>query len=179
MTAEAKDALRIAASIRSELIELAGPLPEGQSAESDAVVYRSLVANTRPYIQAVANQINGTYERGWYDGCAVMIRRLIETLIIEVFEAKGIAAKIKSGSGDFLYLRDLITKTLDEPSWNLTRNCKDALKRLKYVGDKSAHSRHFIAHKNDIEPLRPHIRFVVQELISIADIKKRRRSETN
>lgn len=140
------------------------------------MVYRSLVTNTRPYLQAVANQINGTYERGWYDSCAVMIRRLIETLIIETFEAEGIAAKIKNGAGDFFYLRDLITKCLDEPAWNLTRNCKDSLRRLKDVGDKSAHSRRFIAHKNDIDPLRPDIRLVVQELITIADLMKPKRA---
>jgi hypothetical protein len=176
LTEQGKDALRIAAAIRADLIELAGPLPEGQAAESDAVVYRSLVADTRSYIQAVANQINGTYERGWYDACAVMIRRLIETLIIEMFEAKGIAAKIKNSAGDFFFLRDLIAKCLDEPAWNLSRNCKEALKRLKDVGDKSAHSRRFIAHKNDIESLRPDMRLVVQELISIADIKQGKRA---
>lgn len=176
MSEDAKDALNIAASIKADLNELAGPLPEGQAADSDAVVYRSLVANTRPYIEAVANQINGTYERGWYDGCAVMIRRLIETLIIETFEAKGIANKIKNGSGDFLFLRDLIGKTLEEPTWNLSRNCKDALRRLKDVGDKSAHNRRFIAHKNDIEPLRSDIRLVVQELVAIAEIKRDRRA---
>jgi hypothetical protein len=167
-----RDILRIARSIRTDLTELAGPLPEGQSAESDAVVYRSLVANTRSYIQAVANQINGTYERGWYDACAVMVRRLIETLIIEAFETKGIADKIKNNSGDFFFLRDLIQICLDEPSWNLSRNCKEALRRLKDVGDKSAHSRRFVAHKNDLEPLRVDIRLVVQELISIAEIKR-------
>lgn len=105
-----------------------------------------------------------------------MIRRLIETLIIETFEAKGLADKIKNGAGDFLYLRDLIAKTLDEPAWNLTRNCKDALRRLKDVGDKSAHSRRFIAHKNDIEQIRADVRLVVQELIAIAEIKKDRRA---
>ena len=86
------------------------------------------------------------------------------------------AAKIKNSAGDFFFLRDLIAKCLDEPAWNLSRNCKDALKRLKDVGDKSAHSRRFITHKNDIEPLRPDIRVVVQELISIAEIKRGKRS---
>jgi hypothetical protein len=171
-----RHALLIAAAIQGDLVELSGPLPEGQAADSDLVVYRSLVAETRSYIQAVANQINGTYERGWYDACAVMVRRLIETLIIEMFEAMSISGKIKNNSGDFLFLRDLINKCLDEKSWNLSRNCKDSLRRLKDIGDKSAHSRRFIAHKNDIEPLRPDIRVVVQELISIADIKQKRRS---
>jgi hypothetical protein len=176
LTELSRHALLIAAAISNDLIELSGPLPEGQTADSDAVVYRSLVADTRSYIQAVANQINGTYERGWYDACAVMVRRLIETLIIETFEAKGMVAKIKNSAGDFFFLGDLIAKCLNEPAWNLSRNCKEALKRLKDVGDKSAHSRRFVAHKNDIEPLRPDIRVVVQELISIADIKQKKRS---
>jgi hypothetical protein len=169
------DALKAAAAIRSELSELAGPLPEGQLADSDTVIYRSLVKGTRGYIEAIANQINGTYERGWFDACAVLIRRLLETLIIEAFEAKNIAPKIKNGSGDFFYLRDLISACLTEEAWNLSRNCKEALRRLKDVGDKSAHSRRFIAHRNDLEPLRPDIRTVVQELIAIASLQRARR----
>lgn len=166
------DALKAAADIKADLMELAGPLPEGQSANSDAIIYRSFVRGTRGYIEAIANQINGSYERGWFDACAVLIRRLLETLIIEAFEAKNIGDKIKNPSGDFFYLRDLIAACLRESSWNLSRNSKEALKRLKDVGDKSAHSRRFIAHKNDLEPLRQDIRTVVQELISIADLKK-------
>jgi hypothetical protein len=62
----------------------------------------------------VANHINGAYENGWYDACAVMLRRLVETLIIETFEHHNIAHKIQNASGDFLFLRDLIDKTLAE-----------------------------------------------------------------
>lgn len=172
---EPQSVLSIAAAIRAEIADLAGPLPEGQPAESDQVVYRSLVRDTRSYIEAVANQINGTYERGWYDACAVMLRRLLETLIIEAFEAKNISQKIKNPNGDFLYLRDLITACLNETAWNLSRNCKQSLGRLKDVGDKSAHSRRFVAHRNDIDPLRPDIRVVVQELVTIANLKIKRR----
>lgn len=172
---EPRAALSIAAAIRAELAELAGPLPEGQAAETDQVVYRSLVRDTRSYLEAIANQINGTYERGWYDACAVLVRRLLETLIIEAFEAKAIAQKIKGPSDDFFFLRDLITACLAEPAWNLSRNCKQALGRLKDVGDKSAHSRRFVAHRNDIEPLRSDIRVVVQELVSVADLQRKRK----
>lgn len=171
---EPQAVLSAAAAIKAEIASLAGPLPEGQPSESDQVVYRSLVRNTRSYIEAVANQINGTYERGWYDACAVMTRRLIETLIIEAFEAKGIAHKIKGPSDDFFYLRDLISACLTETAWNLSRNCKKSLGRLKDVGDRSAHSRRFVAHRNDIEPLRADIRSVVQELVAIADLKTKR-----
>jgi hypothetical protein len=100
-----------------------------------------------------------------------MIRRLLETLIIEAFEDHALAAKIKNPSGDFLYLRDLIDKSLQETSWNLSRNCKQAMPRLKDIGDKSAHNRRFNAHRGDIDPLLSDIRVVVQELIYLAALK--------
>lgn len=112
------------------------------------------------------------YENGWYDACAVMIRRMIETLIIECFEKHKISERIKNGAGDFFYLRDLIDKTLEEKSWNLGRNTKQALRKLKDIGDKSAHSRRFIAQRGDIQPLLPEIRAAVQELLLLSELKK-------
>jgi hypothetical protein len=130
-----------------------------------------VVRNTRGYIERVANQVNGTYENGWYDACTVMIRRLLETLIIEAFEQYGIAANIKSSSGEFFYLRDLIDKCVQEGSWNLSRNCKRAMPKLKDIGDKSAHSRRYNAHRGDIDPLLADVRIVVQELVYLAKLK--------
>ena len=130
-----------------------------------------MVRGTRGYIERVANQVNGTYENGWYDACAVMLRRLLETLIIEVFEHYKVDSKIKNAAGDFLLLKDLIDRCLREPTWNLSRNCKQAMPKLKDVGDKSAHSRRYNAHRGDIEPLVSDIRLVVQELVYLAGLK--------
>ncbi len=148
------------------------PPPEdtGHSTEQP-IIYMSLVNGTRGYIEKLSHQINGTYENGWYDGCAVMIRRLIETLIIECFESKSIAHKIQNVSGDFVYLSDLISATLSESSWNIGRNAKKSLKALKDIGDKSAHSRRFIAQRRDIDKVTADIRNVVQELIYLASLK--------
>ncbi|KAA3531792.1 hypothetical protein DXM29_05480 [Agrobacterium tumefaciens] len=132
----------------------------------------SLVRGTRQYIENIANQANGAYENGWYDASAVMLRRLVETLIIEAFEHHQIDSKIKNSEGDFFFLRDLVTKTLAETKWNLSRNAKQALPKLKDLGDKSAHSRRYIAQRRDIEPLLPEIRTVVQELVFLSGLKK-------
>ena len=135
------------------------------------IIYVSMVRGTRGYIEKVSHQINGCYANAWYDGCAVMLRRLLETLIIECFEQHGIAAKIKNASGDYLYLRDLIDLALSESTWSLGRNVRSALPRLKEIGDKSAHSRRFNAHREDIEKLIKDIRDVVQELLVLANLK--------
>lgn len=166
-----KNFIRAAKAISSEVIEITGPPEEGLRAQNDAVLLISLVRGTRGYIEKISNQINGAYANGWFDACAVMIRRLLETLIIESFEYNNISNSIKNKSGEFLFLGDLISATLNEPSWNLSRNCKTALPRLKDVGDKSAHSRRFIAQKGDIVRLRDDIRVVVQELIYLAGLK--------
>ena len=148
------------------------PPSDGAKPETEMVIAGSLVANTRGYIERVVAQINGTYENGWYDGCAVMIRRLLETLIIEAFEHYKIASKIKSPkTGDFYYLSDLISYTLSESSWNLSRNSKQAMPKLKAIGDLSAHNRRYNAHKSDIDNVIPSLRVVVQELIYLANLK--------
>jgi len=150
---------------------IGGPPTEGVRAGTDGVVLLSLVKDTRGYIEKIANQANGAYQNGWYDACAVMLRRLLETLLIETFEAAGKASSIQNSNGDFFYLRDMIDAALKEPSWNLGRNCKQAMPKLKDVGDKSAHSRRFVAQKGDIEKLLPDVRVVVQELVYLAKLK--------
>ncbi len=161
-----------AKAIHAEIASEFGPPEEGLLATTQSVILTSLVRGTRGYIEKVSNQINGAYENGWYDACAVMLRRLIETLIIETFEQHGIASKIQNSAGDFLYLRDLIDKMLAEKTWNLSRNTKQALPKLKDVGDKSAHSRRYVAQRGDIQPLLTDIRTVVQELVYLSGLKK-------
>jgi hypothetical protein len=168
---DAQSTFAVAKAMQAEMAMEAGPPPEGLRAVSALVIPMTLVRGTRGYIEIIANQVNGAYENGWYDACAVMIRRLVETLIIEAFEHHKIAHNIKNTSGDFFYLRDLVDKTLQEKSWNLTRNCKQALPKLKDIGDKSAHSRRYNAIRDDLAPLLADIRFVVQEFLSLANLK--------
>jgi hypothetical protein len=167
-----RNIIATAKAIHAEVSIQVGPPEEGLLATTQPVVMMSLVRGTRGYIEKVSNQINGAYENGWYDACAVMLRRLIETLIIETFEHHSIANKIQNQAGDFVYLRDLIERTLAENAWNLSRNTKQALPKLKDVGDKSAHSRRYVAQRGDIQPLITDIRTVVQEFIYLSGLKK-------
>jgi hypothetical protein len=147
------------------------PPSEGTRSSSESILPFAMAKGTRGYIEKVTNQINGCYEKGWFDGCAVMMRRLLETLIIECFEKHGIDSKIKNANGDFLYLADLVDKMLQETAWNLGRNVKGALPKLKNIGDKSAHSRRYNAHREDIDKLSMDFRDTCQELLVIAGLK--------
>lgn len=159
-----------AQAIQQDVNRECGPPEVGLLSATQRVIPLSVVRGTRGYIERVTNQANGAYEHGWYDACAVMVRRLLETLIIEAFEHHLLAAGIKNQAGDFLYLRDLIDRCLQETSWNLSRNCKQAMPKLKDIGDKSAHSRRYNAHRGDIDPLLADIRLVVQELVYLAGL---------
>ena len=171
MTVVTRNIFSAAKAIQADVAKELGPPEEGLRSASQRVIPSSIVRGTRGYIERVANQANGAYDNGWYDACAVMIRRLLETLIIEVFEHNSIAGRIKNSAGDFLHLKDLVDKCLQESSWNLTRNCKQALPKLKDIGDKSAHSRRYNAHRGDIDPLLADIRLVVQEFVYLAGLK--------
>jgi hypothetical protein len=168
----ARKGLEIAKGISLEAPRRYIPPREPMRPESEGVLPADLTVNTRGYLDIVTKQINGTYERGWYDACAVMMRRLLETLIIEAFETHGIAAAIKhQQSGDFLPLADLVGATLQESSWNLGRNSKKALPKLKKLGDLSAHSRRYNARRDDVDRIREDFRLVCEELLYVAGLK--------
>jgi hypothetical protein len=164
--------VRTAHAIQSDISATFGPPEEGLRASNlNSVVPMVLFRNSRGYLIKVANQANGAYSQGWFDASAVMVRRLLETLIIEAFEKNGISHEIKNVNGDFLYLRDLISKTLSCSSWNLSRNTKQALPKLKDVGDKSAHSRRYNAIRDDLDSIKSDLRCVTEELLFLAGLR--------
>ena len=171
MNASQRIAVGLARELRGDLPLRYVPPSEGTRPRSEMILPHSIVRGTRGYLERITYQVNGCYEYGWYDACAVMMRRLMETLIIEVFESRGLADNIKNTGGDFYHLADLVGATLRERSWNLGRKTKQALPRLKDLGDQSAHSRRFVAHREDVDRLQADFRIVVQELIFLAHLK--------
>lgn len=139
--------------------------------EDEGLFPLSLLAKTsRGYLVSVGRQMNGAFSMHWYDGAAVMTRRLVEIAIIEAFEAKGIANKIKDGSGNYLQLSDLIGKAMAEPKFSLSRNCKKYLPTLRDLGHMSAHGRYFNAQRPDVEAVQPGCRVVVEEFLHHAEL---------
>ncbi|MEH2146056.1 hypothetical protein, partial [Nostoc sp.] len=98
---------------------------------TEQVLPLSTVQNTRGYIEKIILQANGCYEHQWYDACSVMIRRFIETLIIEVYEAHGKDFEIKDANGDFLMLRNLIDQILSRACHQLGKLKSELLKKSK------------------------------------------------
>ena len=122
----------------------------------------------RGYLVTIGRQMNGCYQAGWFDACAVMMRRLLEIAIIEAFEAKQIANKIKGADGNYVQLTPLINAALAETTWTLSKNTKKYLPQLRDAGHQSAHGRYFHAKRDDIDRIQPWCRVVIEEFLHIA-----------
>jgi Domain of unknown function (DUF4145) len=132
--------------------------------------------NTRGYIEEVCREVNGSFRHAYYNAAAVMLRRLLETLIIEAYEHLSRENEIKNAGGNYLMLSDLAERVSGEHGHrglNLGRDSKKALKDARNVGNWSAHARRFLAHAGDLTKLQAGMRLLVQELIQIADLVKK------
>jgi hypothetical protein len=56
--------------------------------------------DTRDYIESVCRQLNGCFAHAYYDGALVMLRRLLETLIIEAYDHLKRRAEIDDAAGN-------------------------------------------------------------------------------
>jgi hypothetical protein len=147
-------------------------LQDAHHQASDELFPREIVAGTRGYIESVAEQACGSYDLKWYDATAVMARRLLETLIIETYEAHRLDSKIKKADGTFHHLSGLIGILASETQFNVGRNTKTALPRLKDLGDQSAHNRRYLAKKKDLDDIRRDFRVALEELVHLSKLKK-------
>lgn len=154
--------------------ELGTTLPSLGSAqrlpERDSVLPHGMFDRSRGYINRVLSQINQSYDLGLYDCCAVMCRRLLETLIIESFERAGRSDDLKGTDGNFHMLSGLVSVLEKDKSISLSRNGLRGLRDFKALGDLSAHNRRFNAQASDIDRVRDGLRVTVQELLHLAGL---------
>ena len=59
-----KNILNVSRKIQTEINSSLKPPDEGQESEFDLVISRTLLLNTRGYLERVLTQINGCYEKG-------------------------------------------------------------------------------------------------------------------
>jgi hypothetical protein len=166
-----KDLLKIAKSVQRTADAYFPPPAEITPTDKYSVIPQFLFKSTRGYLEKIAFQINTSFEHTCYDASAVMIRRLIEILIIETYEHHGIADRIKDSNGEFLRLENLVNRILSESAWNLNRNTKRCLKKVKQLGDLSAHSRRYNTTRPDLDKVIVDLRITTEELLYLAGLR--------
>lgn len=153
---------------RQSIKEISAQIGESVSIViSDDLFPLDILKNTRFYLEKIAYQMCACYEAGLYDATLVMMRKLMETLIIECFERYGIDDEIKDSQGNFQYLSELIPKFINSSKWNVSRNLSENIKKVKKYGDLSAHNRRFFSHKSDFSNFTFELRQTVQEIVLI------------
>ena len=145
---------QIKESISNEIVEI----------PSEQLLPKNLVTNAPFYIDKNINEMLLCYDKGLYSACLVMMRKLLETLIIECFEKYGIVDEIKDNNGDFFYLSNLIPCFLSASKWNASRNIRKSMDKIKKYGDLSAHNRRFFAKKADLLDVKDDLRQAIQEI---------------
>ena len=128
--------------------------------------------NTRGYLEKIAYQVNGCFQYGFYDSASVMMRRMIETLLIESYESQSIQNRIKDNNGEYLMLSGIVKDAVDRNGLTLGRETKRVLQEIKIMGDRAAHNRRYNAVKADLEKVRVGVRLLVDELIQLAELKR-------
>jgi hypothetical protein len=130
-----------------------------------------IVGGTRRYVENVMRQVNRSFQCECYDACGVMVRRLLETLIIEVFEKKGIADMIKDGGNYFMFTA-LVNKLIETPETPVGRTTKAALPKIAKVLNNCAHNRVFNVGPKQLQRYQTDIEIALTELVSLWDIRK-------
>ncbi len=137
---------------------------------SDSVLPHELFDGTRGYLERVVHQINISYDNALFDCCAVMCRRLLETLIIETYEAEGRPSEIKASDGNYFMFSDLLRVLGGDKKLKLSRNGLKGLRDFKRLGDLSAHNRRFNARRSDIDKIQDGLRVAAEELLHLSKL---------
>jgi hypothetical protein len=126
---------------------------------------------TRGYIESLAKQINASYEQNIFDGCAVLMRRLVEVLLILSYQKLNIDHQIKDTNGNYLMLDGIITNAKANTVLNLSRNGKTAAETFRALGNFSAHRIEYTCKREYIKPEIPNFRALVSELLHKSGIR--------
>jgi hypothetical protein len=136
----------------------------------DIILPNSLVNDTRGYIVSLSKQINSSYNNNIFDGCAILMRRLLEILLIHSYEAHNKAILITESDG-YKNLSYIINYTCSNKPFPLSKDAMETLDSLRVIGNFSAHRIQYNAKRKDIDNVKLHYRLTIEELLYASKIK--------
>jgi hypothetical protein len=138
----------------------------------DTIIPELLYSGTRGFVESLSKQINASYQENIFDGCAVLMRRLLEILLILSYEKLSIEAEIKNGDGSYKMLNGIASNAKNNSVLNLSRNSKDNLENFRLVGNFSAHKIYYNAKRRDISSISQEYRATIEELMYKSELIK-------
>jgi hypothetical protein len=161
--------LRVAGKSRlsSQYDEIAGTVvPSGTDSH---ILPAGLFDNTRPSLEALVIQINGAYQHGFYDACAVMCRRLLECLLLLAFESSAKGEVIRDASGEYRAFAEIVRLASSSRHIRLARGAAAVMGKMDYIGELAAHHPTYITRRKDIDEQRLGFGRVISELAHLAE----------
>jgi len=161
---------------RKEIKQLESEYPQVVSKSEkviseDTILSSSLMSNTRGFIESLSRQINAAYQFNIFDGCAVLMRRLLEILLIMAHENQGIGDEIKNPDGTYLTLDIVIKKAKESKKLSLTKDTKQTMDVFRQLGNLSAHKIYYNARRNDVDQIKIKYRVAIEELLYKAGLR--------
>jgi len=137
----------------------------------DLILPRPLYENTRGFIESLSKQINASYEFNIFDGCAVLMRRLLEILLILSYEHLKIEAAIQDPHGNYLMLERIANDAKSNKVLKLSRDAKSVLDDFRTIGNFSAHKIYYNCRRSDLKKIAVHYRATIEELLYKSGIR--------
>lgn len=131
----------------------------------DSVIPEALLQKERAFVLSLIRQINASYENNIYDGCAVLMRRLLEILLILSYQEVGVEAAIQDGGGNYKQLNAIIDDAEANKALALSRNTRESLDTFRKLGNFSAHKIYYNANRRSVEALVLDYRAAIEELL--------------
>jgi len=133
---------------------------------SSEYVPQEILDRMPPYILRLVPQINGAYENEWYEAAAMVLRRLVEALIIELYSRRGWMSEVQDpDTREFLLLKALIGKLNGDARLHMQRRTIEGLNKVKDLGDTAAHDFKIRIRKSDLDGIQSSVRLVLERLI--------------
>jgi hypothetical protein len=136
-----------------------------------SIIPESIYSDTRGYLVSLCEQINSAYEHNIFDGCAVLMRRLMEILLISSFENMGVADDIRQADGAYMMLEKIIDRAKSSTKLQLSRNSRETIEEFRRLGNFSAHKIYYNCKRDDIKKVALDFRALVEELFYKAGIR--------
>lgn len=134
--------------------------------QTDEYLQAEILEKMPEYITRLLPQLNGTYDYEWYEGSAMLLRRLMETLVIELYTRRGWTQDVQDpATNEFLMLKALIDQLNGDARLHIQRRIIDGLNKVKEIGDTAAHDFKIRIRKTDLDRIQSAVRLTCERLV--------------
>lgn len=141
--------------------------------QSGTILPDTMYSNLQSNIQSLCKQINASYEKNLYDCTAVIMRRLLESLLVLCYQNAGIESEIMDKSSLYHITLDKMIKNAEQnKTLGFSANTRKEMALFKDLGNYSAHKIWYNCTQQDIKPHILKYRAIIEELMYKSGVKR-------